>query len=680
MPYQNNNNRINPDAIKNTTLQPQASPVDKLVRYQPNLTDANRSKANADALAKLGQGLMDYDIYLREQANDSALVAYEKTEAVNNKKEWSEVSKNVEGMAKFNPYIKDSYRILVAQDIYRSSVLKINSNPNLHKMSEEEFNTFIDNTKQEMFTAFKESKIDPRQYASFVERFSRDCYNTSEVYTVKNSEYTYKNSLIKQGSDLAFNLGANTYQATTESGKLEVITETINSKIAECLEAGIPKDDIAKEVLGVGLQSYIVENADTLSTQALETAIRNISIDGTPLREIIPNYSYEIHKIIRTAKRANYEDRKADYDDEQLTLKINTDAATKDFFSWFKNNQNASPAEIQQQALGFINKYNIDENGMTFLHSVASTKSLMTQLKEVEADPTVLNELGRKAALGTLTGQDVEKALLDQSIGWKEGLQFIDRLDRQAKAEVKEFDSSAKDFDTKMKKEGIYGKTLRNTKEYTDLLNKRNQITMDLDNGQITAEQARKQIADLDRIANSIRAMRENKNKNVSLLLNANYIKAQSYPTYSFGTASNAFKKLGFIRGGYGQRIQGNITSGINPNRQINGKLSPHRGYDIGAREGTAIRNCNMTGQVVAAGYENAMGNYVIIQYENGSYARFMHMKNNTVYLRGKQLLPNQHFAYVGNTGYSTGAHLHVDFWNRNMELINVETFAKGIR
>ena len=680
MPYQNNNNRINPDAVRNTTLQPQASPVDKLVRYQPNLTDANRSKANADALAKLGQGLMDYDIYLREQANDSALVAYEKTEAVNNKKEWSEVSKNVEGMAKFNPYIKDSYRTLVAQDIYRSSVLKINSNPNLHKMSEEEFNTFIDNTKQEMFTAFKESKIDPRQYASFVERFSRDCYNTSEVYTVKNSEYTYKNSLIKQGSDLAFNLGANTYQATTESGKLEAITETINSKIAECLEAGIPKDDIAKEVLGVGLQSYIVENADTLSTQALETAVRNISIDGTPLREIIPNYSYEIHKIIRTAKRANYEDRKADYDDEQLTLKINTDAATRDFFSWFKNNQNASPAEIQQQALGFINKYNIDENGMTFLHSVASTKSLMTQLKEVEADPTVLNELGRKAALGTLTGQDVEKALLDQSIGWKEGLQFIDRLDRQAKAEVKEFDSSAKDFDTKMKKEGIYGKTLRNTKEYTDLLNKRNQITMDLDNGKITAEQARKQIADLDRIANSIRLMRQNKNKNVSLLLNANYIKAQSYPTYSFGTASNAFKNLGFIRGGYGQRIQGNITSGINPNRQINGRLSPHRGYDIGAREGTAIRNCNMTGQVVAAGYENAMGNYVIIQYENGSYARFMHMKNNTASLRGKHLLPNQQFAYVGNTGYSTGSHLHVDFWNRNMELINVETFAKGIK
>ena len=311
---------------------------------------------------------------------------------------------------------------------------------------------------------------------------------------------------------------------------------------------------------------------------------------------------------------------------------------------------------------------------------MASTKNLMTQLREVEADPSVLNELGRKAALGTLTGQDVEKALLDQKIGWKEGLQFIDRLDRQAKAEVKDFDNSAKDFDTKMKKDGIYGKPLRNTKEYTDLMNTRNQITMDLDNGKITAEQARQKIAELDRIANSIRLMKQNKNKNVNLLLNANYIKAQSYPTYSFGTASDAFKSLGFIRGGYGQRIQGNITSGINPNRQINGKASPHRGYDIGAVEGTAIRNCNMAGKVVASGYEQAMGNYVVIQYANGNYARFMHMKNNTASLQGKELLPNQQFAYVGNTGKSTGSHLHVDFWNRNMELINVETFEKGIK
>lgn len=677
--YQNNNNRVVPNEVKDVTLKPQAAPIDKLVKYQPDLTEANKSKANAEALVKLGQGIADYDVLLQKQAKDSALIAYEKTEAVNNKKEWARVSKNVQGMAKFNPYIKDSYKELVAQDIYRMSVLKINSNPNLHKMSGEEFNKFINDTKEEMFTAFKESNIDPRNYAKFIENFSKDCYNTSQAYTVKNSEYTFKNSLIREGSDLGFNMGANTFDAKSDEEKALILRDTIENKIQKCVELGIPKDDIANTVLKVGIQSYIVENSDTISSKALEAAVSNISINGTPIREIVPNYSYVVHQMIREAKRADYEDRKADYDDEQLTLKMNTNSATKDFFSWFKDNQNASPNEVQQAALALINQYGIDENGMGFLHTVAGTKSLMTQLKEVDSDPSVLADLGRKAALGTLTGEDVENALLNKQIGWKEGLSFIDRINREAKAEVKQFDDSASDFDKKMKKDGIYGKPLKNTKEYTDLVNTRNQITMDLDSGKITAEQARKKISELDRIANSISQMKQTKNKNESLLLNANYIKSQSYPTYSFGTASEAFKNLGYIRGGKGQRINGNITSGINPNRQINGKAAPHRGYDLGATKGTPIINCNKQAQVVAAGYQEQMGNYVILKYSNGTYARFMHLDNSTAHLQGRMLAPNQRISYVGNTGYSTGSHLHVDFWNKNLELINVETFAKGI-
>ena len=266
MPYQNNNNRVKSDFVEDLTLNPQAAPVDKLIKYQPDLAEASRTRANAEALVKIGQGIIDYDIHLQKAAQESALVAYEKTEAINNKKEWERVSKNVEGMAKFNPYIKDSYKRLVAQDIYRSSVLKINSNPNLSKMSESEFYQFINDTKQEMFTAFNEVELDPRHYAEFVEKFSKDCYNMSQTYTIKNSEYNYNNSLIKQGSDLAFRLGTNTYGLKTEVEKTQAITNTINDKIKECLEAGIPKDDIAKSVLGVALQSYIVENADNINS------------------------------------------------------------------------------------------------------------------------------------------------------------------------------------------------------------------------------------------------------------------------------------------------------------------------------------------------------------------------------------------------------------------------------
>lgn len=680
MPYQDNNNRIVSDNVRDTKLNPQSSPVDKLIRYQPNLSESGRTKSNAEALVSIGKGIMEWDTHLQKSAQESALVAYEKTEAVNNRKEWSRVSQNVEGMAKYNPYIKDSYRNLVAQDIYRSSVLKINSNPNLSKMSESDFNEFINTTKDEMFTAFAEASLEPRHYSEFVEKFSNDCYKMAQTYTVKNSEYNYNNSLIKHGSDLGFKLGTNTFGLKTELEKSQALSETINNKINECLADGVPKDDIAKNVIGVGLQSYIVENADTINTPLLESVVRGIKIDGTPLSEIIPNYDFEIHKLIRTAKRANYEDLKSDYDYEQLCLKINTDNATREFFSWFKENQQATPKELQQQAIELINKYGIDEKGITFLHSVATTKNIMAQLSEVDSDNEVLSELGRKAAMGTLKGEDVYNALLNKQIGWKEGLQFIDRLNREAKAEVKDVKSSFNDLNKKLNKDGIYGKALLRTQGLKDLQNDLNKVMIDLDNGKLSADEAKTKISDIERIAESKAKIRQERNKNVNLLLNANHIRSQEIPSYSFDTASKAFNKLGYIRGGYGQRIDGNITSGINPNRTINGKKSPHRGYDIGANMGTAVRNCNMAGTAVLAGYLPDAGNYVIIQYENGTYARFMHLKDSTKSLQGKQILPNQQFAYVGSTGYSTGAHLHADFWNKNLELINVETFAKGIK
>jgi murein DD-endopeptidase MepM/ murein hydrolase activator NlpD len=170
-----------------------------------------------------------------------------------------------------------------------------------------------------------------------------------------------------------------------------------------------------------------------------------------------------------------------------------------------------------------------------------------------------------------------------------------------------------------------------------------------------------------------------NRNKDASLLLNGTYVRNQPYPTYNFSEASNAFKKLGYIRGGVGQKINGNITSGINPNRVINGKKSPHGGYDIGAAEGQTILNCNMAGTVVKAGYLDDFGNFLIIKYNNGTYARMGHLKNNTSALVNKTISPNQKLGYVGHTGHATGSHLHADFFDRNLTRINAETFAKGL-
>ena len=204
MPYQNNNNRVKSDFVEDLTLNPQAAPVDKLIKYQPDLAEASRTRANAEALVKIGQGIIDYDIHLQKAAQESALVAYEKTEAINNKKEWERVSKNVEGMAKFNPYIKDSYKRLVAQDIYRSSVLKINSNPNLSKMSESEFYQFINDTKQEMLKAANLEGISEEEYLkSFQENGGIGSLNYADEINTLNELMHTRYAAIAQKSEEA---------------------------------------------------------------------------------------------------------------------------------------------------------------------------------------------------------------------------------------------------------------------------------------------------------------------------------------------------------------------------------------------------------------------------------------------------------------------------------------------
>lgn len=679
MANRNNDSRVTPNETVNINLQPQAAPVDKTISYQPDLTAAKQSAATADSLAKLGQGMLNYDGYLRREANDAVLTAVADSEAEGgNKKEWADVSKNIDGLAKFNPYIKDSYKTLTAQDIYRSSVLKLSSNPNLEKMESSAFNKFVGDTKTEMLSAFKESGLDPSNYVNFVEKFSKDVYATSQVYSVKNSEYNYQNSLVYHSSDLGFQLGVNAYNAKSTSSKTEAITVALNTKLDKLSVLGVPKDDAAK-VLTSGIQSYIIDNAESLSSTALEASVKDLKIYGQPINEIVPNYAYAVHQLVNQAKRTKFDERKADYEDKQLTLAINTKDANKEFFSWYKQNQSATPAALQTQALGLVTKFGLQEDGFGFLAEVVKDRSILTKLKTVESNPNVQQELGALAVTGKLTGQRIETELLNGNLNIDDGLKLHDRIDRDAKAEVKALDTDLKTFDTQLKDTGIYGTQLKRDSTLLQMRNKVNQLKIDVDNGTITKEVAQQKANEFSQYMAEYTKFKTNRNKDASLLLNGTYVRNQPYPTYNFNKASNAFKNIAYLRGGYGQKINGNITSGINPNRVINGKKSPHGGYDLGANEGQAILNCNMSGTVIKAGYLDDFGNYLIIKYNNGTYARMGHLQNNTSSLVNKSIAANQKIGYVGHTGFATGSHLHADFFDRNLTRINAETFAKGL-
>lgn len=84
-----------------------------------------------------------------------------------------------------------------------------------------------------------------------------------------------------------------------------------------------------------------------------------------------------------------------------------------------------------------------------------------------------------------------------------------------------------------------------------------------------------------------------------------------------------------------------------------------HRGMDIAAPIGTAI-NAADGGTVTWSGYKNSFGNMVEINHGNGIVTRYAHCSKLLVN-KGDKVYKGQLIAKVGNTGNSTGPHLHLE-------------------
>ena len=86
---------------------------------------------------------------------------------------------------------------------------------------------------------------------------------------------------------------------------------------------------------------------------------------------------------------------------------------------------------------------------------------------------------------------------------------------------------------------------------------------------------------------------------------------------------------------------------------------SGHRGTDIPAPEGTPILAAH-SGTVIISGWNNSYGNQVLLDNGAGLSTRYAHMTQTAVTV-GKAVTAGQVIGYVGNTGDSTGFHLHFE-------------------
>ena len=105
------------------------------------------------------------------------------------------------------------------------------------------------------------------------------------------------------------------------------------------------------------------------------------------------------------------------------------------------------------------------------------------------------------------------------------------------------------------------------------------------------------------------------------------------------------------------------ISSGFNLRRRhpITGKIRPHKGIDLKAPYGSPIY-APSNGVVVFSGRQNGYGIILEIDHQNGYHTKYAHLSRIMRNARkGSYIKKGQLTAKVGNTGISTGSHLHYE-------------------
>jgi murein DD-endopeptidase MepM/ murein hydrolase activator NlpD len=108
------------------------------------------------------------------------------------------------------------------------------------------------------------------------------------------------------------------------------------------------------------------------------------------------------------------------------------------------------------------------------------------------------------------------------------------------------------------------------------------------------------------------------------------------------------FDWLPYVTSYYGWRVH-----------PVSGVKNIHRGVDIGVPVGTEIRS-GQEGKVTLAGYSGDYGNVVVIENDSGLVSKYAHCSEVLVSV-GQAVNAGDIIAKSGNTGNSTGPHLHLE-------------------
>ena len=112
--------------------------------------------------------------------------------------------------------------------------------------------------------------------------------------------------------------------------------------------------------------------------------------------------------------------------------------------------------------------------------------------------------------------------------------------------------------------------------------------------------------------------------------------------------------------------VAGWLTSGFGYRRDpFTKEMHFHRGVDLAAAVGTPVRAA-LDGRVVVVGSDPVLGNYILIRHQISYSSLYGHLSQIWV-TRGDTVTRGQRIGAVGNTGKSTGPHLHFEIRRRGV-------------
>jgi len=117
--------------------------------------------------------------------------------------------------------------------------------------------------------------------------------------------------------------------------------------------------------------------------------------------------------------------------------------------------------------------------------------------------------------------------------------------------------------------------------------------------------------------------------------------------------------------------IQGRfVTSNFGMRKDpISGAVNFHTGLDLRANIGTTVV-ASLDGVVSVVSDNWLYGKHIIISHDNGYKTLYAHLNSFSV-RQGDRVARGRKIGETGNTGYSTGPHLHFGIYDKNNRLVN---------